>query len=76
MFAFAFGTTNALQACLKTIARGERFKHKVFLILSAPTIYGNNEITCGNSYSTLWDVMAWADSNTKETFSHEKVARN
>ena len=20
------------------------------------TIYGNNEITCGNSYSTLWHV--------------------
>lgn len=29
------------------------------------TIYGNNEITCGNSYSTLWHVTAWADSNTK-----------
>jgi len=28
------------------------------------TIYGNNEITCGNSYSTLWHVTAWADSNT------------
>jgi len=22
------------------------------------TIYGNNEITCGNSYSTLWTVTA------------------
>src|SRR6266851_1004374 len=29
------------------------------------TIYGNNEITCGNSYSTLWHITAWADSNTK-----------
>jgi hypothetical protein len=29
------------------------------------SIYGNNEITCGNSYSTLWHVTAWADSNTK-----------
>ncbi len=28
------------------------------------TIYGNNEITCGNSYSALWHVTAWADSNT------------
>jgi hypothetical protein len=23
------------------------------------------EITCGNSYSTLWHVTAWSDSNTK-----------
>jgi hypothetical protein len=29
------------------------------------TIYGNNEITCGNSYSTLYDVTAWSDSGTK-----------
>jgi hypothetical protein len=26
---------------------------------------GVNEITCGNSYSTLWHVTAWADSNKK-----------
>jgi hypothetical protein len=26
---------------------------------------GNNEITCGNSYSTLYHVTAWANSNTK-----------
>jgi hypothetical protein len=25
---------------------------------------GNKEITCGNSYSTLWHVPTWADSNT------------
>jgi len=25
--------------------------------LPAP-IYGNNEITCGNSYSSLWDITA------------------
>ena len=24
------------------------------------TIYENNEITCGNSYSTLWHVTSWA----------------
>jgi hypothetical protein len=29
------------------------------------TIYGNNEITCGNSYSTLCHITAWADSNAK-----------
>ena len=23
------------------------------------------EITCGNSYSTLWHVTAWSDSSTK-----------
>lgn len=28
------------------------------------TIYGNNEITCGNSYSTLWHVTAYLDSST------------
>jgi len=25
------------------------------------TIYGNNEITCGNSYSSLRHITAWAD---------------
>jgi hypothetical protein len=29
------------------------------------TIYGNNEITCGNAYSTLYHVTAWSDSGTK-----------
>jgi hypothetical protein len=29
----------------------------------AATICENNEITCGNSYSTLWHVTARADSN-------------
>jgi hypothetical protein len=29
------------------------------------TIYANNEITCGNAYSTLYHITAWADSNTK-----------
>jgi hypothetical protein len=29
------------------------------------TIYGNNEITCGNSYSTLYHITAWANNNTK-----------
>jgi hypothetical protein len=28
------------------------------------TIYANNEITCGNSYSTLWHVTAYLDSST------------
>lgn len=28
------------------------------------TIYGHDEITCGNSYSTLWHVTAFQDSNT------------
>ena len=28
------------------------------------TIYGNDEITCGNSYSTLWHVTAYLDSST------------
>jgi hypothetical protein len=23
---------------------------------------GNNEISCGNSYSSLWHITAWADS--------------
>lgn len=29
------------------------------------TVYGNNEITCGNSYSTLYHITAWANSSTK-----------
>lgn len=29
------------------------------------TVYGNNEIACGNSYSTLYHVTAWANSSTK-----------
>ena len=28
------------------------------------TIYANNEISCGNSYSTLWHVTAYLDSAT------------
>ena len=28
------------------------------------TIYANNEITCGNSYSTLWHITAYSDSRT------------
>ena len=27
-------------------------------------IFGNNEITCGNVYSTLWHVTAYTDTNT------------
>lgn len=27
-------------------------------------IYANNEITCGNSYSTLWHITAFSDSRT------------
>lgn len=29
------------------------------------TVYGHDEIACGNSYSTLWHVTAFSDSNTK-----------
>ncbi len=28
------------------------------------TVYANNEIACGNTYSSLWHVTAFADSNT------------
>lgn len=41
-------------------------KHIVLTPNQLPaTIYANNEITCGNAYSTLWHVTAWANSNTK-----------
>ena len=33
--------------------------------LAPVVLYGNNEISCGNSYSSLWHITAWADSNTK-----------
>ena len=29
------------------------------------TVFGNNEITCGNSYSTLYHVTAWKNASTK-----------
>lgn len=28
------------------------------------TIYGNDQITCGNVYSTLWHVTAYSDAST------------
>jgi hypothetical protein len=40
-------------------------KHIVLRQSDLPaTIYGNDEITCGNSYSTLWHVTAWSDQQT------------